>query len=95
MILTIILLIILIFIYITELESFDKFKLCDKTPSGPYETKCTNIKLKDNVLSALCISDMSEKRYVSSQINLEECINDNNDCNSINTDDTGNLICEK
>ncbi len=71
----------------------EKFLVCDKEPSGPYKTKCTNIEFKDNILGALCLSDLDDNRYVSSQLNLEDCVRDNNDCDSININKFGELIC--
>lgn len=94
MILIIILLILLILIYISGFVNKENFVLCNSKPSGPYETKCTNIKFKNSTLSALCLSDIDDNIYVNTQLDLEDCVKDNNDCDSINIDKTGNLVCE-
>ena len=77
-----------------QITNKENFKLCNKTPSGPYETKCTNIEFSNNLLNALCISDLHDNTYVSTQLDLEKCIKDNNDCDSINVNKSGNLVCE-
>jgi hypothetical protein len=94
MIFIVILIILLILFYISEMVYKESFLICDKQPSGPYETKCTNIKFKDNNLSALCLSDIDDNTYVSTQLDLEECVMDNNDCDGININKNGDLICE-
>jgi len=94
MILIIILLILLILIYIGGLIYKEKFVLCNNKPTGPFETKCNNIEFKDNTLNALCIADISDNTFVSTQLDLKKCIKDNNDCDSINVNNMGNLICE-
>lgn len=86
--------VLLIFIYINEFIYTEKFLVCDRIPTGPYETKCTNIKFNDNILDALCISNISSNTYSPTQLDLSECVKDNNDCDSININSFGNLICE-
>lgn len=84
----------LILININVLTNKENFISCDRMPSGPYKNKCTNIQYNNNILYALCLSDIDDNTYANTQLDLEVCINDTNDCNSINADKYGNLICE-
>lgn len=73
----------------------EHFILCDKIPSGAYEIKCTNIIFNDNILYALCPKTNPPNTFVFTQLNLDDCVGMNsNDCDSINIDLNGNLICE-
>ena len=90
----IILVFVLILIYINLLNDMEKFMSCEKIPSGPYKNKCTNIHYSDNILYALCPKKEPENIYKLSKLDLMDCVNDSNDCDSINIDWDGNLICE-
>lgn len=94
MFLIIILIVFLIFIYINEFTFIEKFLICDKVPSGPYQTNCTNIEFNNNILNAMCLSNKSDNTFISTKLDLEKCIKNYNDCDSINIDNVGNLICE-
>lgn len=94
MIFIIILLFLFVLIYLSEIVYIENFLICDRIPSGPYKTKCTNIKLNDNILYALCLVQNSDNSIISTQLDLTNCIRDMNDCDSINIDSTGNLVCE-
>lgn len=72
----------------------ENFLTCDRIPSGPYKTKCTNIKFNSNILYALCPTQEPENTFVPAKLNLDACIKDTNDCDSINVDSKGDLICE-
>ena len=89
-----ILLLLFVLIYIDFLNNWEKFVSCNKIPSGPYKNKCTNIQYSDNTLYALCPKKEPENMFKLSKLNLVDCVNDSNDCDSINIDWDGNLICE-
>lgn len=93
MILFIVFLIIILIIFYS-INWKEKFLSCDRIPSGPYKTKCTNIKFNNNILYALCPTQEPENVFVPSKLDLNNCVKDYNDCNSINIDSKGNLICE-
>lgn len=67
---------------------------CDKIPSGPYKTKCSNIEYNNNILYALCPKQEPENTYEYSNLDISNCVKDMNDCNSININTQGKLICE-
>jgi hypothetical protein len=90
----IILVLVFVLIHTNILIYKENFLSCNKVPSGPYKNKCTNIQYKDNTLYALCLNDVDDNTYTNTQLDLKSCINDINDCDSINIDDGGNLICE-
>lgn len=95
MIFIIILIILLVLIYLLNIKKYNEnFISCSRVPSGPYKTKCTNIELNNNILTALCIKDRSENTFEFTKLNLTDCIKDPNDCDSINADSQGKLICE-
>ena len=94
MIFTLILFILLLLIYVIELISKENFVLCNSKPSGPYKTKCTNIEFNNNILSALCLSDISDNIYVNTHLDLNDCVKNNNDCESININNIGNLMTD-
>lgn len=89
-----ILIIILLIFYLIGVYWKENFISCDRIPSGPYKTKCTNIKFNNNILYALCPTQEPENVFISSKLDLTDCIKDQNDCNSINIDSGGNLTCE-
>lgn len=90
----IILISLLVLIYVNISNSEEIFMSCDKIPSGPYKNKCTNIQYNDNILYALCPKQHPENTFKFTQLDLKNCINNINDCSSINIDIEGNLICE-
>ena len=90
----IILVFVFILIYTNVLNDVEKFISCDKIPSGPYKNKCTNIHYSDNTLYALCPKREPENIFKLTELDLVNCVNDTNDCDSINIDLDGNLICE-
>ena len=90
----IILICVFILIYINVLNDGEKFISCDKIPSGSYKNKCTNIHYSDNILYALCPKREPENVFKLTKLDLADCVNDSNDCDSINIDWDGNLICE-
>lgn len=93
----IIFIIIMVFILVLIKIFFynkEKFLLCEKNPSGPYKNKCTNIQYQNNLLYAMCPKQEPENTFKFTQLNLKNCVNDTNDCDSINVDTDGNLICE-
>lgn len=93
MIFIIILIILLVIIYLIN-NINEKFISCNKIPSGPYTTKCTNIKFHNNILYALCPKQEPENIYGPTRLNLADCVKDSNDCNSININSRGELVCE-
>ena len=93
MILTIILIILLVIIYSMP-NVFEKFVSCDKIPSGPYKTKCTNIEFNDNILYALCPKQIPENTFEITTLDLTNCVKNTNDCDSININTQGKLVCE-
>jgi len=93
----IILLFVFVLIYINVLNvsnNKEKFLYCDKIPSGPYKNKCTNIQYNNNILYALCPKQDPENTFKFTLLDLIDCVNDTNDCNSINIDTDGDLVCE-
>ena len=70
----------------------ENFINCVNIPEGPYITKCTNITWDDNILIALCPSNLEPSKYKSTKLYLDNC-GSNSDCSSINIDLEGNLIC--
>jgi len=90
----IILVLVFIVIYTNVLNNKEKFISCDKIPSGPYKNKCTNILYNNNILYALCPKKEPENIFKFTQLDLKKCVNDTNDCDSININLDGNLICE-
>lgn len=95
MIFIIILIILLVIIYlITNTNTNEKFVSCNKIPSGPYKTKCTNIKFHNNILYALCTTQEPGNTYEPTKLNLTACVKDTNDCDSININSQGGLVCE-
>lgn len=90
----IILIILILSICVGMFKFEEKFLICDRIPSGPYKTKCTNIKYNDGIIYALCPTKDPENIFISSKLDLKNCIKDQNDCNSININSDGNLICE-
>lgn len=83
-----------IYIPVSNTNNKEKFMSCDKIPSGPYKNKCTNIHYTNNTLYALCPKHEPENIFEISKLDLADCVNDTNDCDSINVDWDGNLICE-
>lgn len=92
MIFIIILIILLVLFYLEKNK--ENFKLCNKIPSGPYKTKCTNIKYNNNILYALCPKKEPENSFEYTKLDLANCIIDSNDCDSINVNSQGRLVCE-
>jgi len=90
----IILVLVLVLIKINFFYNKEKFLLCEKIPSGPYKNKCTNIQYKNNILYAICPKQDPENTFKFTHLDLKDCVNDTNDCDSINIDIDGNLICE-
>lgn len=93
MILIILLSILLIIMYLATCEK-EKFISCGKIPSGPYKTKCTDIKFNDNILQAFCPKQEPENTFEISRLDLTDCVRDLNDCDSININSQGKLVCE-
>lgn len=93
MIFIIILIILMVIIYLTT-NTNEKFMSCDKIPSGPYKTKCTNIEFSNNILYALCPRQEPENTFETTILDLTKCVKDYNDCNSINVNSQGKLVCE-
>lgn len=58
---------------------------------GPYISKCTNIKLNNNMLYALCPNRELDNQYFSRKLNLNDC---KNNCTNININDRGELFCQ-
>ncbi len=85
---------IFILFYTDVFNHVEKFISCDKIPSGPYKNKCSNIHYSDNILYALCPKREPENVFKITKLDLVNCVNDSNDCDSINIDWDGNLICE-
>ena len=98
MIFVLILIILLVFIYLfnlnLNLNLNENFVSCNRTPSGPYKTKCTNIDYNNGILSALCPKQEPENTFEFSKLVLANCVKDSNDCDSINVNSQGLLICE-
>jgi uncharacterized membrane protein len=88
MIIVFILIIILIFIYFFNYKEL--FIICDNIPSGPYITKCNNIHFNNNELYALCPNRELDNKFITSKLNLNNC---NDNCNNINIDHRGTLVC--
>jgi len=93
MIFIVILIILLVIIYLIT-NTNEKFVSCNKIPSGPYKTKCTNIEFNNNILYALCPKQEPENTFETTKLDLADCIRDTNDCDSININSQGKLICE-
>lgn len=93
MIFIIILIILLVIIYLIN-NINEKFISCNKIPSGPYKTKCTNIKFNNNILYALCPKLDHDNISEIITLDLADCVKDSNDCNSININSQGELVCE-
>jgi hypothetical protein len=89
-----ILILIILLILISLIQIKEKFVSCSKIPSGPYKTKCTNIEYKNNILYALCPKQEPENTFEYTKLDLSSCVNDLNDCDSINVNSDGSLICE-
>lgn len=87
-------LIILFIVICLITNTNEKFVSCNKIPGGPYKTKCTNIDFSNNILYALCPRQEPANTFEISTLNLSKCIKDYNDCNSINVNSQGKLICE-
>ena len=99
MILLLLLVLIYFFTTFTTFTIKEKFLTCNKMPSGPYESKCTNIKYdsNSNILYAYCPKSEPQNSFDFSQLDLSNCSNDSNDsndCGGINVNSNGNLICE-
>jgi uncharacterized protein (UPF0333 family) len=90
----IILLIIFAIFFLSTSSNNENFLTCDRIPSGPYKTKCTDIKFNSNILYALCPTQEPENIFIPTKLNLDLCVKDNNDCESININSKGELICE-
>lgn len=89
----VILIILLVIIYLIT-NTNEKFVSCIKIPSGPYKTKCTNIEFSNNILYALCPTQEPENTFKPTKLDLTNCVKDFNDCDSININSQGELICE-
>lgn len=84
--------IILIIFYLIIIK--ENFISCIDVPSGPYKTKCTNIEFNDNILYALCPKQEPANTFQITNLNLTNCVKNSNDCNSINVNSQGKLVCE-
>lgn len=83
--------IISIIIFLLLYKNNENFIKCDKLPSGPYITKCTDIDFKNNQLYAFCPKNYDNKLYPN-VLDLNKC-KSNIDCNGINVNSDGKLIC--
>lgn len=93
MIFIVFLIILLIIIYLIT-NTNEKFVSCNKIPSGPYKTKCTNIEFNNDILYALCPKQEPENTFETTSLDLKACVRDSNDCDSININLQGKLVCE-
>ena len=93
MIFILILIILIVIIYLIT-NTNEKFVSCDKIPSGPYKTKCVNIEFNNNILYALCPKQEPENIIERTSLDLTDCVRDTNDCDSININLQGKLVCE-
>lgn len=94
MIFIIILIILLILFYLLNDFNKENFKSCKEIPTGPYKNKCTNISFKDNILYALCPKREPNNTFEKSNLDLRNCITKSNDCNGINFNLQGKLVCK-